>query len=665
MSRGHGWLGAALIGVLLCGATAWAAPEYKTKHVFLVVMDGVRWMDSFGDPQHQYIPHLYNDLRPLGTLFTHYYNRGITVTRQGHSTMASGTWQMVPNGGPRLTMPSLFEYLRDEKGIPPTKAWAIFGKGPYSFAAYSSHPAYGAKFAASEFHGGGPDDPVNEMSVMGDAGVLQKVKDVMKQDQPDFFFINFGYTDHSGHIAKSFAEYTDAIRNCDVQFYKLWEAIQADPYYKDTTTVLFVNDHGRHSSDYHSHGDHCDGCEHIMLLAIGPDIKQDYVSDKEALQIDLAPTIGELLDLQTPLAKGRVLTECMTQNLGLNKYEPVTDAGRKAMEMEKLADRDLVRVAADYALGKFKPAEVPANLDGELLMRGMLRAFADTKDQKYLDFVNQWLAAVKPEDADARAAVGNVYLDMTRPLPQEIKTRGAVLADGLLPLVTAPGDADRLTLLRAAGFLGMWSKVQGQARYAEPGDKLMRLALAKPAPKFDDTAANARELLPLVQAATVWPEGKELGKALTVSMFLSLRGMKEPGGRWDDPGLTALGTAGAAAAQKGKVLAEYARDKVQKELPAVIKEMTVEEANAFFGAQKHQTPRREIARVISQCGREGLPFSRDGLRYGVDAAGAYGDGSMLEQGGFLLAYSKLNWRYDGNTWPGPARLDVGRVNMVP
>ena len=164
-----------------------------------------------------------------------------------------------------------------------------------------------------------------------------------QQDQPDLMFINFGYTDHAGHIAKDILEYQEAIRNCDEQFWKLWSAIQADPYYRDTTTVFFVNDHGRHSEDFHSHGDHCDGCEHIMLLALGPDIKKGFVSDQEALQIDIAPTIGELLGVQTPLAKGRVLTECMTQNLGVNKFEAVTDAGRKAVEMEKLADRDLVQ----------------------------------------------------------------------------------------------------------------------------------------------------------------------------------------------------------------------------------------------------------------------------------------------------------------------------------
>src|SRR4030042_2592832 len=105
---------------------------YKSEHVFIVVMDGVRYSETFGDPTHRFIPHLYHDLRPQGTLFTHYHNRGVTVTRQGHSTLISGTWQTVPNGGPRLTRPTLFEYYRADKRTPPTKSWSVFAKGPYA-----------------------------------------------------------------------------------------------------------------------------------------------------------------------------------------------------------------------------------------------------------------------------------------------------------------------------------------------------------------------------------------------------------------------------------------------------------------------------------------------------------------------------------------------------
>jgi len=99
--------------VLSTGARA-----YGTKSVFLCVMDGVRFSETFGDPRHENIPHMWNDLRPQATVFTSFFDTGVTVTRQGHSTLATGTWQTCPNGGPRMTMPSIFDYYRDELNVP-------------------------------------------------------------------------------------------------------------------------------------------------------------------------------------------------------------------------------------------------------------------------------------------------------------------------------------------------------------------------------------------------------------------------------------------------------------------------------------------------------------------------------------------------------------------
>ncbi|MCX7598856.1 MAG: alkaline phosphatase family protein, partial [Armatimonadetes bacterium] len=245
-----------LLGVCLAAAcfgamaVVWPGPAYNTKHVFIVVMDGVRWQDTFGDPSHQFIPRLWNDLRPQGCLFTNFYNNGITVTRQGHSTLISGTWQRCANGGARLTMPTLFDYYRDETGAPAERCWAIFGKGAYAFAPYSSFPTYADRFAP-RFVSGSRATAWNENDAQGDRGVLEKVLEVMKTDRPDLVFVNFGYTDHAAHRAKDIAEYQAAIKNCDQLFGELWEAIQADPYYRDTTTVFFTNDHGRHTSDFH------------------------------------------------------------------------------------------------------------------------------------------------------------------------------------------------------------------------------------------------------------------------------------------------------------------------------------------------------------------------------------------------------------------------------
>ncbi len=209
----------------------------------------------------------------------------------------------------------------------------------------------------------------------------------MKKDQPDIVFVNFGYTDHIAHISADIKNYHAAVRNTDELMWKLWKTIQSDPNYRDSTTVFFTNDHGRHTHDFQNHGDHCEGCEHIMLLVLGPDVKKGAVIDKETLEIDVAPTAAELLGFQTPLATGRVLNESLIKYLRLNKKETRTEAAVKAQRMEKLADRDLIKAIADYVMTTAKPEAVPANQEGELLISGMIRAHKETKDQRYFEFV--------------------------------------------------------------------------------------------------------------------------------------------------------------------------------------------------------------------------------------------------------------------------------------
>ncbi|MBC7287087.1 MAG: sulfatase-like hydrolase/transferase [Armatimonadetes bacterium] len=417
-STTRAWLFAGLVVLLFVAGGAWAQPAYKTKHVFIVVMDGVRWQDTFGDPNHSLIPNLWSRLRPQGCLFTNFYNNGITVTRQGHSTLISGTWQRCANGGARLTMPTLFDYYRDQTGAPAEKCWAIFGKGAYAFAPYSSFPVYADRFAP-KFVYGQQGAPFNELSAEGDRGVLEKVLDVMKTDRPDVVFINFGYTDHAGHVAKDIAEYQAAIRNCDECFGKLWDAIQADPYYRDTTTVFFTNDHGRHTDDFHGHGDACEGCRHIMLLILGPDIKKGVTIDTPALQIDVAPTAAELLGIQTPLAQGRVLTECLVEPKNVNRKEAITETAKQAVALFQLASRDMFKAAGDYVAANVDPKQTAADLSGSLLARGMIRAAQETGDARYLDWAIAWIDAHRGGEGAAALSVADAVID----LPAE-KRRG-------------------------------------------------------------------------------------------------------------------------------------------------------------------------------------------------------------------------------------------------
>jgi len=245
---------AILLLVLLCFSTAYLiecnsftqAYAYKTESMFLVIMDGVRYSETFGDPTHQFIPHIWNDLRPLGTSYANFRNNGITVTVPGHTTMLTGVWQEVKNdGSERPHSPTIFEYYRKETGVPQSKTWVVVQHMNLISADYSDYPSYGKDYGASLDAPGLRRQRGIQMTHTGDVATFDILKEMMNRDHPVLGMVNFGMTDAMGHSG-SWSAYINAIRDADTLIYYLWLRIQDDPRYRDTTTLIITTDHGRH-----------------------------------------------------------------------------------------------------------------------------------------------------------------------------------------------------------------------------------------------------------------------------------------------------------------------------------------------------------------------------------------------------------------------------------
>ena len=87
----------------------------------------------------------------------------------------------------------------------------------------------------------------------------------------------------------------------------IFSFVENDPIYQDKTTIFITNDHGRHddaSGNFSGHGDNCNGCKHIFFYAYGPDFKKNLIINSANEQIDIAPTIGKLLDFDIPNSNG-------------------------------------------------------------------------------------------------------------------------------------------------------------------------------------------------------------------------------------------------------------------------------------------------------------------------------------------------------------------------
>ncbi len=287
-------------------------PAYAAENVIVLAIDGLRNDEAFDDPTHQYIPHIWNDLRPLGTINTNFWNTGVTTTTSGFTQMLSGVRpvllaQLSAKIKNMSKYPDIFEYYRKQKNIPGGKVWLISGQsGVNDTNNYSLHPDY-ANLGASK-----------ECIFRQDPDTWLSVKQKMDTYHPSLMVINLASVDHQGHKG-THTDYTNAIKVADKIAYDLWQKIQKDLYYKDKTDLIIVPDHGRHSYNPSSHGDICHGCRHIMFLAIGPDFEQNQVVNMRRDQIDIAPTIGAILGVQTPYADGEVMTELFTDpNFGSN-----------------------------------------------------------------------------------------------------------------------------------------------------------------------------------------------------------------------------------------------------------------------------------------------------------------------------------------------------------
>jgi predicted AlkP superfamily pyrophosphatase or phosphodiesterase len=288
--------------------------KYATEYVIVLIIDGPRFTETFGDTTYQYIPHLGHELKKEGVLLSNFRNNGPTYTISGHSAIITGRYQRISNAGKQLPKyPSMFQYYLKEKGVPKEDAWVISSKGKLEVLGNTRYKKWWNVYKPATYcglHGNGAD-------YTSDQETFDKVTEVLSgKNPPHLMLVNLLAADSYGH-SKQWDMYLKSIQKCDEYAFQLWNMIQADERLKDKTALIITNDHGRHldghKDGYVSHGDNCEGCRHISLLAIGPDFGKNVESKACAEQLDISKTISEILHFQMPTGRGRVLTELFRQ----------------------------------------------------------------------------------------------------------------------------------------------------------------------------------------------------------------------------------------------------------------------------------------------------------------------------------------------------------------
>ena len=285
------------------------APKYLTENVIVVIMDGARYSETWGDPSHQYIPRLSNQMSPFGAVNTQFFNNGPTYTLAGHTSITTGFYQEIDNSGNELPKyPSIFQYY-NAKYLPEKEdTWIITSKDKLEMLSNCQSIDFRDKYLPSANCG---------ISGLGsgyrDDSVTYKVLiQTLSEYHPKLTLVNFREPDYSAHTG-SWDNYLKGIRSTDEYIYRIWEYIQSDSSYNGKTTLFITNDHGRHldgiPDGFVSHGDDCSGCRHIYFYAYGPDFKQGVILDTKRELVDITATISEILHLDMKYGTGKIMYE--------------------------------------------------------------------------------------------------------------------------------------------------------------------------------------------------------------------------------------------------------------------------------------------------------------------------------------------------------------------
>ena len=298
-----------ILSMIYCGCSKDVPTTlYKTQNIIIVVVDGPRFTETWGAPSRLFIPHR-SAMLQNGVLCNQFYNKGATSTNPGHTAICTGVYQNINNGGAEYPAnPSVFQYWLKTFNRPNSESWVISTKDKLEVLSDCTNPAWKGTFR-----------PMTDCGINGlgtgyreDSTTFKSVKAKLFSNHVRLALINFKQPDAAGHANDS-AGYLQGILDTDNYIYQLWHFLQNDNFYKERTTLIVTNDHGRHTAGhldgFISHGDNCDGCRHIEFFAMGPDFKQNHTCAIPYEQIDISTTVAELMGFSMPSSNGKVMRD--------------------------------------------------------------------------------------------------------------------------------------------------------------------------------------------------------------------------------------------------------------------------------------------------------------------------------------------------------------------
>jgi hypothetical protein len=332
------------VAALLLFCSVEAQGHARTKHLFVITIDGFRWQEIFtgADPslvandeyvrdtalmrslywdstaelrRKKLLPFFWGTIAERGRLYGNRLLGNKVNVRNWYKISYPGYNEIFTGHTDAFSSPNLpvnnrhvnvLEYLNksDEyKGkVAVFTSWNVF---PYILNETRSGLPVNSGYERlneDEYPEAGLIDSVQGVMRPGktrhDMLTYLTAREYIREHHPSVLFLGFGETDECAHSGR-YDLYLQQASDLDRMISDLWYYVQTDPYYRDSTTFLITTDHGRgwKTNKWTTHGFWAQGSGDIWMAVLGPDIRPEgeLRAKGQVYQKQIAATIASLL----------------------------------------------------------------------------------------------------------------------------------------------------------------------------------------------------------------------------------------------------------------------------------------------------------------------------------------------------------------------------------
>lgn len=316
----------------------------KTRHLFIITIDGFRWQEVFtgADPQlidnstyvldtaltrqlywdnstearrQKLLPFFWGTIAAKGRL---YGNRLLgnkvnvknfyKISYPGYNEIFTGHTDAISSPNLPINNKNLnvLEYLNKSEEyhgkVAVFTSWNVF---PFILNESRNGLPINSGYTPSADSGNSVADLIDSVQLTmrqsktrQDQLTYLTAKEYIGLHHPSVLFLGFGETDEMAHAGR-YDLYLQQAADIDRMISDLWYMVQTDPYYKDSTTFLITTDHGRgwKPNKWCTHGFWAEGSGDIWMAVLGPDIQPEgeLRMKGQVYQRQIAATIASLL----------------------------------------------------------------------------------------------------------------------------------------------------------------------------------------------------------------------------------------------------------------------------------------------------------------------------------------------------------------------------------